>query len=114
MVPEFWMKEVELARVKLPEVVAFAVIVQPPAAELRVRFAKGELPGLIVLPVVVAVIFIVPELWVKVAELSKFPPTAKTPVGAVRVPAWTVKLLVVVASAVVKLHAPFVPLKMRL
>lgn len=87
VVPEFWVKEVVVAMVKFPVVVAFPVIVQPPDAESRRRWEKGESPGVMVLPVLPAFIFTVPELWVKEAALVKFPPTAKTFDGAVSVPA---------------------------
>ena len=99
-----------------PVVVAFvSCIVKPPPVPSKRRLPKSEPPARMVLPAAVAVNFWVLEAEaMKVPpELSKFPPMERTFEGRVGVPAWMVKLFVVVAEAVVNVHAP-VPLKVRL
>ena len=87
---------------------------QAPPEPLKTRLLKLEDPGVMVLPLAVAVMVTVPELWVKVPEFEKLLPIERLPLGAVSVPAVMVRLLVAVAFVVVNDHPPQLPLKVRL
>ena len=77
--------------VRLPRTVRFPSGVQPPEALLNVRLFKLEVPEDMSLLVVPAFIRTVPELWVKVPLLMKFPVTVSVPEEEVSVPAAMVR-----------------------
>lgn len=135
-VPELWVKEPPVLvkerstlsvpegsvtapeeMVTLPVVVAFvSAIVHPPPEPLKRRLPKFEPEARTVFPVAVAVSFwtLVEAAMNAPPVLSKLLPMARTFDGRVVVPWVIVKLLVVVAFAVVNVQEPPVPLKVTL
>jgi hypothetical protein len=92
--------------------VELADIVQPPADESTSKLWKGEDPGFIVKPVVVAVSRTVPPFATNAPEETlRSRPTANVPEGSVAVPLWNVTAPVEVAFASKNAHAPPAPLK---
>ena len=83
--------------------VAFWVIVQPPVALLKVRFANDELPGLTSLPVTEELNNTVPPFAVKAPPVDiNDAPDVNVPVGSVVVPLWKVTVLLAVTLVSVK------------